>query len=162
MKINAEILKKLAALAEEVGATVETPNDKLLLYSDHQHSEPPVASIPLDQPQRDVIFAFLREISRFTPQIKNTHLLRMPWFINRPFENETVGEIAYKTRRAVRQKCGKAWQADFWAMTVFPFVGTKDDMKAFLEQHPEKRVIYLCALAGHVTAKIQRLFHRNA
>jgi len=151
------------ALAAEVGVTIETPKDTLLLFCGCQHSEPPVAVIPLDQPQHDVIFTFLREISHFTPQFKNPRPLRMPWFINRPYENEILGEATYKTRRVLRRKCGEAWHADLWAMTAFPLVGTKDDLKAFLEHHPEKRILYSFALVGHVTAGMQKfvrkLFH---
>jgi len=161
--MNAEILKKMVALAAEVGVTIATPKDTLLLFCGCQHSELPVAIIDLNQPQHEVIFTFLREISHFTPQFKNPRPLRMPWFINRPFENEILGEAAYKTRRALRQKLGKEWQADLWALCAYCQIGCPDDLKLFLKQHPEKRPIYLLALAGHAKTRIgkfiRKLFH---
>lgn len=161
--MNAEILKKMVTLAEEVGLKSETAKGMLVLFCDGQHSEAPVAVIPLDQPQHEAIFAILHEIGDFKLHSKSPRPLRMPWFINRPYENEFLGEVAYKTRRVVRQKVGHKLQADLWALCAYCLIGCPDDLKAFLKQHPEKRPLYLLALAGHAKARIgqfiRKLFH---
>jgi hypothetical protein len=161
--MNAEIQKKLVALAAEDGLETETAKDTLLLSRASQHSEAPLAVIHLDQPQHEVIFAFLHALGHFVLRYKNPRPISMPWFVNRPYENETVGEIAYKTRRTLRLKLGKEWQADFWALCAYRLIGCPDDLKAFLKQHPEKRPLFLMAVAGHVKSSIGKfirtLFH---
>jgi hypothetical protein len=161
--MNAEIQKKLVSLAEEDGLKIETANDKLVLFSANQHSEAPVAVIDLNQPQHDVIFTLLHEIGYFKLHFKNPRPLRMPWFINRPYENELLGETAYKTRRALRLKVSKERQADLWALCAYRLIGCPDDLKTFLKQHPEKLPLFLVAVAGHVKTRIEKfirtLFH---
>jgi hypothetical protein len=154
--LNAEIQRILFALAEENGLRSETADDTLLLFSSGQYSEPPVAVIHLDQPQHEVIFAFLHEIGHFAPRIKNPRPLRMPWFINRSYENERLGEAVYKTRRALRQILNKEWQADAWALCVYSQIRCPDDLKAFLKQHPKKRLLFIGTLAAHAITPIRK------
>jgi len=152
--MNAELLKKMVAWAGQFGLKLEITNDHLVLSPDGQDSQPPAAVISLDQPQHEVIFRFLFEIGYFELHVRHPYQLRMPWFINRPFENETLGDATYKTRRLLRLKFGHKWQAALWALFAYPKIGCPHDLKDFIQQHPEKFPLWLLVIAGHVISRI--------
>jgi len=152
--MNAELLKKMAAWAGQLGLKLEITTDHLVLSPDGQDSPSPVALISLDQPQHEVIFSFLFEIGHFELHVRHPYQLRMPWFINRPFENEILGDATYKTRRLLRLKFGHKWQADFWALCAYRKIGCPDDLKAFLMQHPEKLPLFVLAITSDVISRI--------
>jgi hypothetical protein len=161
--VKPEIQKTLVALAEEIGLKTQITGETWVLRRGGQPSEPPVAVVHLDHPQPEVIFAILLEIGRFYIRFRNPRPLPMPSFVNRPYENEILGDAAYKIRRAIRLKCGEVWQANLWALCAYGAIGCPDDLKAFLEQHPEKLPFVLLAMAGHVKFRIgkfiRKLFH---
>jgi len=142
------------ALAAEIGLKTEANKDMLVLLRDGQPSEPPVATVHLDHPQHEVIFGILYEIGYFNLRFRNPRPLRLPWFIDRPYENEILGEATYKTRRALRRICGEAWRADLWALCAYCAIGCPDDFKAFLNQHPEKLPFAFLAVAAHAKVNI--------
>jgi len=131
-----------------------------VLFCGCQHTDVPVTVIHLNQPQSELIFTILHEIGHWVLHSKYACPLQMPWYVNRPYENETVADIAYKAKRALRQKYGKEWQADLWALIAFQMVGTKDDIKAFLIQHPEKIPLFLMAVAALVIIRIGKFIRK--
>jgi hypothetical protein len=98
--------------------------------------------ISLNQPDCDVVFTTLHELAHFVLHIDQPYRLSIPrwlsWSFYRPHKSEYLGEIACKTKRLLRRKCGRELQADLWALIAYPQVATPDDVKAFLRQHPEK------------------------
>jgi hypothetical protein len=158
--MNAEIQKKLVALADEAGMNVESAQNMPPSFCGCQHTQAPIAIIDPNQPQHEQIFTFLHELGHFVLHYKHSHPVRMPWYLNRPYKNEILGEAAYATRRALRLKLGKEWQADLWAMCLFCQLGCPDDLKAFLKQHPEKRPLFYLAVVGHVKTRIGKSIHK--
>jgi hypothetical protein len=162
--VTAEVQNKLVALAKECGLQTETTNDMLVLFREGQPSEPPLAEIHLDHPQHEAIFSVLHEIGQFYIRFRNPRPLPMPWFVNRSYENEILGEAAYKVKRGIRQKCSEKWQADLWAMCAYCQIGCPDDLNTFLKQHPEKASLFYIAVTAQVKTRIRqfirKLFHR--
>lgn len=161
--MNPEILKRLMALSEHLGMKVEMAKDMPKLFCGCQHPDAPVAVINLDQPQPEVIFTFLHELGHFVLHYKNPRPQNTHWLVNRPYENELMADIAYKTRRTLRQKFTKEWMADLWALSAFAVIGLPDDLKTFLKAHPEKCGLFCLVMMGHVKVRIGKfickLFH---
>jgi hypothetical protein len=65
-----------------------------------------------------------------------------------------LGDATYKTRRLLRLKLSRKWQAALWALCAYRKIGYPDDLKAFLKQHPEKLPLYRLASAGDVLSRI--------
>ena len=151
---------KLVALAKEVGLKTESTKEMLVLFREGQPSEAPVAEIHLDHPQHEVIFTVLHEIGHFYIRSRNPRPLPIPRFANRPYENEILGEAAYKVRRGIRQKCNENWQTDLWAMCAYCQIGCPDDLNAFLKQHPEKAPLFYTALAAQVKTRIRQFIRK--
>src|SRR5208283_2874212 len=99
LNMNAELQTFLSGMAKCAGLTIEFPDGAPVRISGFQDGDPPFILIPADQPDSELIFAILQKIGRVPVQSVPLHF---PWFINRPYENEFAGEVAYRTRRTVR------------------------------------------------------------
>jgi hypothetical protein len=108
----------------------------------------------LKQPEQ--IHTALHEIahhalSHFEPQ----HRRRPPWYLERHYKSKFMAEVVYRTKRWLRLKFGMEWEADLWALLVFPKVGTRKDLETFLDKHPEKVKWFLIVVAGHLVVRIR-------
>jgi hypothetical protein len=92
------------------------------------------------------------ELSHFEPQ----HRRAAPWYLERHYKSKFMAEVVYRTKRWLRLRFGKEWEADLWALLVFPKVGTMEDIEALLAKHPEKVKWFWIALAGHVLVRIRK------
>jgi hypothetical protein len=114
-----------------------SPGQPIYLYKS-QAPESEIAVFDPDQPQSELIFAILYAIGHEYLHRDKKYKLPIPSFVNRPYENEFAGEVAYKTRRAIRRFCGEQWQANLWALCEYYQIGCPEEFKEFLKRHPEK------------------------
>jgi len=133
--MNANIKKLLTDLAEQAGLTLEFPNGEPVRISGFQDGDSPCFLINTDQPDSELIFNILEKIG-LVPVQKTP--ITPPWFVNRPYENERIGEVAYKSRRAIRQKLNTEWRAGLWAMCAFVNLGCLVELDDYLDRHPKK------------------------
>lgn len=155
--MNANVQKLLSGLAKQVGLTLEFPTGEPVRISGFQEGDPPFFLISPDQPDSELIFAILQKIGlvpvRSTP-------LRFPSFVNRPYENERAGEIAYRTRRTVRQQFNTEQRANLWALCAYFQIGCPNELLEFLERHPEKFILMPLVLLGVIKTRMVRIFYR--
>jgi hypothetical protein len=134
-------------MAKCAGLTIEFPDAAPIRISGYPDDDPPFVLIAADQPDSELIFAILQKIGLVPVQNAPFHF---PWFLNRPYENERVGETAYKTRRTVRQKFKRGWRAGLWTMFVYSQLPCQNEFRDFLKRHPEKMilmpVVWFCIL----------------
>jgi hypothetical protein len=160
--MTAKIQNLLSDIAKCVRLSLEFPDGAPIRISGYQDADAPFFLISVDQPDSELIFAILQTIGLAPAQSRSP---RFPWFLNRPYENEVAGEIAYKTRRTVRQKFNRKWHADLWALCVYPLMGCPNEYRDFVERHPEKIKWMLLAmpfvLFGVLKTRLTRLFSHS-
>jgi hypothetical protein len=136
--MNPKIQQLLCRIACESGAELKFDTGLPIRLYDSQDSEHPVGVIYSDLPPSELISRVLREVRLYHLNSRPQKPFPMPFFVNRPYENEFAGDVAYKTRRALKRFCGKEWQADLWAFCAYYELGCPNEFKAFLADHPEK------------------------
>jgi hypothetical protein len=155
-----KIEKLLCDLARVHGGELKFATGLPVRFYGCQDTESPIAVINSDQPQSELIFTILHEIAHKALHCQRQYRLPIPWFLNRPYENEVVGENVYKLRRALRLHCGQEWQADIWALCAYSLIGCPDDLKNFLQRHPEKMHLLLFVLPGIWKTRLISAFHK--
>jgi hypothetical protein len=136
--MDAKLQKLLSDLGKCVGLTLDFPDGAPIRISGYQNADEPFFLISVDRPDSELIFAILQKIGLVPVQGESFWAGKFPWYINRSYENETVGDIAYKTRRALKQNLNREWRAGLWAMCVYTQVGCPNEFLDFLQRHPEK------------------------
>jgi len=138
VNLKPEIQDKLTGIAKSVGLELEFVEGLPVRFYGCQHVEVPLAVINSDQPQCEQIFTILHEIAHYELHCKRAFTIKTPFFLNVAYENQKAAEIAYTTKRMLRQKFGREWQADGWALTAYSLLGFPKDLADFLERHPRK------------------------
>src|ERR1700722_19494650 len=135
--MNPEIEKLLCDRATAAGAELRfAPGQPIRVY-DSQDDASPIALIDADQPRSELIYVILHAIGHNYLHFRKHYKLPIPWFLNRPYENEMLGDAVYKSRRALKLFCGKEWQTDLWALTAYYEIGCLHDLEDFLTRHPK-------------------------
>jgi hypothetical protein len=92
---------------------------------------------------------------------KRTFKIKTPFYLNIPYENQKVAEIAYLTKRVLRQQFGREWQADGWALTAYILLGFSTDFTDFLIRHPRKilflPLVFYALLRLFIVSRFKRL-----
>jgi hypothetical protein len=151
--MNAKIQNLLSDIAKCVRLSLEFPDGAPIRISGYQDADAPFFLISVDQPDSELIFAILQKIGRVPVQvqIENFWSRNLPWFINRPYENEAAGEVAFKARRLLRQQLNREWRAGLWALCAYVQLGCPNEFRDFLQRHPEK--LKYIPLVCYVTIK---------
>jgi hypothetical protein len=136
--MNDELKSFVSGLAEHVGLTIEFPDGGPIRISGYQDDDPPFVLISVDQPESELIFAILQKIGLASVNEGNFWEKHLPWFLNRPYENETAGDVAYKIARTMKQKFNKENRADRWALLIYAQIPRAAEFVHFLKRHPEK------------------------
>ena len=145
--MNEKTMKLLSGVAKCAGLEIESPDDASIRISGFQHGDTSVVFISTKQPDSDLIFNILQKIGQVATHPDNSPL-PFPWYINRPYENESAGEVVYKTRRILQQKLNLEWRANLWALCAYRQIGCPHEFKDFLTRHPEKLKLMLLLLLG--------------
>jgi hypothetical protein len=153
--MNSDIQQFLSNLAGCGGLTITSPEGSPISISGYPDGEP--RFVIADQPDSELIFAILKNIGLVAPVTQEP---RIPWYLNRPYEIEPVGEFAYKTRRALRQKFNSQWQAGFWALYVYSLLPCQNEFLHFLKQHPRKLILMPVVLLTTLKFRLSRTFQR--
>jgi hypothetical protein len=124
----------LTGLAEQAGLTLEFPTGEPIRLSGFRDGDSPFFEFDPNQPDSNLILNILQKVGLVPMRETPVHL---PWFIDRPYENERVGEIAHKSRRAIRQKYNLEMRARLWAMCAFFQIASYPEMNDFLERNPK-------------------------
>jgi hypothetical protein len=152
--MNARTENLLTDLAKQAGLTLEFPTGEPIRLSGFGDAESPFFEFDRNQPNSDLIFNILEKIglvpTRITP-------IRMPWFINRPYQNEQIGEIAYRSRRTIRQMCNQEWRARLWAMCAFVQVAPFTEQNDFLNRHPKYWLCIPLIMCGMLKALVVKI-----
>ena len=119
---------------------------------------PDSIEIRMEQPDSEIIHAILQGIGR--AQVTSMPF-KYPRYINRPYENKTAGEIVYKARRVLRNKCDRKWRADLWALCAFPMIGCRNEFQDFLERHPEKFILIPLIILAFLKQRLVRFLKRH-
>ena len=143
--MNAKTKTILTDLAKKAGLSLEITDGEPIRLSGFEHGDATFFLFDLKEPDSELIFNILQKIGMVPVREKE---LKMPWIINRPYENERLGEAAYKTRRTIRHSLNSEWRSGLWAMCVYIQLGCPNEFKEFLNRHPEKmKLMPLIALA---------------
>ena len=150
--MNLKTQEILSAIAKKFGLTITFSDGapiRILGFSDGQPR-----LINSDQPESELVFAVLHTIA-----LEVRLPLPLPWFLNRPYENDRIGETAYITRRIVRQKLNDEWRADLWALRAYALLGRYDLLSDFLTHHPDKLTILFWAWTDLLTQKLIQILN---
>ena|ERR1035438_2309122 len=148
--MNPKTQELLKGIAKGGGFTIEFPDGAPIRISRFPDGQPQYVNP--DQPESDLVFAVLHTIAL------EVHLpLPMPSFLNRPYENERVGEIAYVSQRIMRQKLNNQWRAGVWTMCAYIQTGRLDLLINFLWRHPEECPHFLLAWIGTLNARLLQI-----
>ena len=139
--MNPKTQELLKAIAMGSGFTIEFPDGAPIRLSGFPNGQ--VKYVNPDQPESDLVFAVLHTIGS-----ELDLPLPMPWFLNRPYENERVGDAAYKIKRAQQIKRNKKWRADIWALLAYSKTIRYDLLSAFLIRHPDKLPAFFWTWVG--------------
>jgi hypothetical protein len=110
------------------------------------------------KPRSEHVFTVLHEIGHYLLHVLNPHRRQIPRFFDIHWQNDLLAGFFSKIRRVLRfvlnRQSGKEWEADLWALCAFCVLARnfsgKDELKNFLERHPEKLPSFLlvrCAFA---------------
>ncbi len=157
--MNPNTRKCFSDLAQFGGLTIEFPDGAPVRISGFRDGDSPVVLIRTDQPDSELIFAILQNIGfAFVPS--ETFWPRyFPWYVNRPYQYEFAGEIAYRTRRALRRKCNREWRAGLWALCAYALIGCPSEFRDYLKRHPEKLKLMPLVLYGTLKTRFVRFIH---
>ena len=150
--MNPRTQELLTGIAKGGGFTIEFPDGAPIRISGFQDEQP--RDVKPDQPDSDLVFAVLHTIA-----LEVRLPLPMPLFLNRPYENERVGEIAYVSRRIMRQKLNDQWRADIWTMSAYINTGRLDLLSDFLRRHPERFLLFFLAWIGTLIAHLRKILN---
>ena len=136
--MNPRTQELLCRIANESNGELKFDPGLPIRLADSQDSGHTVAFFDVNLPDSELIYRILHAVRLHHVNLRPPKPLPMPFFVNRPYETEFAGEVAYKTRRALRRFCSKEWQADLWACCAYYELGCPQEFKAFLAEHPEK------------------------
>lgn len=148
--MNPKTQELLKGIAKGGGFTIEFPDGAPIRILGFLDGQPRL--INSDQPESDLVFAFLHAIA-----LEVRLPLPMPSFLNRPYENERAGEIAYVSRRIMRQKLNNQWRASVWTMCAYIQTGRLDLLTNFLWRHPGKCPHFFLAWFGTSKARLLQI-----
>lgn len=124
---------------------IEFPESMPVRISGFKHGQSRSVLISSEMPDSELIFAILQKIGLVAAQ---KQAFPMPWYLNRSYENELAGEIAYKTRRTVRHAFNSDWRARTWALLMYVHLPCAAEFIKFLRGHPEERKLVPLAWYG--------------
>ena len=155
--MNPQFKNWLSEFAECTGATVEFPDAMPVLVTGREDGQPCSLTVTLDQPESDLIFNILCAIGHFAFLNGNPRPWPLPWWLNRPYENETLGDLAYKAKRALRWNLNPKWQTELWAMGVYCQLPLPQQLASFFKRHPEKKkLLWLFWYGALVSPSVQK------
>jgi len=153
--MNADLQNFLSGMAKCAGLTIEYPEGSPISLCGYPDDE--TRFVNAGQPDSELIFAILQNIGLAASV---TQEFRFPRYLNRLFENERIGQLAYKVRRTLRQKFNLRWRADLWALYVYSLLPCQNEFQDFLGRHPEKKIlmpiVYLTNLKSRLLRMVQR------
>lgn len=152
--MNARIENILTGLAKQAELTLEFSTAEPIRLSGFRGEEASSFEFDPNQPNSELIFNILEKIG-LVPVQENP--IKMPWFVNRPYENERAGEIAYKTCRTIRQKFNPDWRAKIWAMCAFVQVASYSELNDFLIRHPRMWLLIPLVMYGMLKAMVIKI-----
>lgn len=129
--MNLKTQEILSAIAKKFGLTIEMSDGNPIRISGFQDGQPRL--INSDQPESELVYAILHTIA-----LEVRIPLTMPWFLDRPYEDERIGETVYISRRILRRICNNEWRAELWTLRAYAVLGRYDLLHAFLSNHPDK------------------------
>jgi len=118
------------------------------------------------KPRCEHVFTLLHEVGHYLIHFKNRPRKHHPRFFDLHWKAEWLALACSKVRRYFRfifnKQSGKEWEADLWAMCAFVYcakcIGRRDELRAFLDRHPEKSKLFLLvAIAVAYNDTITRL-----
>ena len=148
--MNPQTQELLTGIAKAAGITIEFSDAAPIRIYGVPDAQP--RYVNLDQAESDIVFAVLHAIA-----LEIRLPLPMPFFLNRPYENERVGEIAYVTRRIMRQKLDFEWRADVWALCAYVQIGRLELLANFLRRHPDKLPFFFLAWFGMLKTRFVQI-----
>jgi hypothetical protein len=151
--MNPATQKLLSGIAQCAGLTLEFPDGAPVRISGFQDGDTPFFLISADQPDSELIFAILQKIALVPVQSKP---LPFPWLFNRPYANEFAGEVVYRTRRTVRHSLNLEWRTGLWALCAYTQMGCTNELRDFLQRHPEKTKLMLLVWFVILKARLVR------
>ena len=156
--MNANVQKLLSGIARSIGLTLEFPDGQPVRIFGFQDAATPFFLISTDQPDSELIFAMLQKIGLVPAQGASFWTGRYPWYIYRSYENETAGEIVYKSRRSLKQLLNREWRAGLWALFAYVQLGCPNEFRDFLQRHPEKLKLMPVVFFATLKARIGNFF----
>jgi hypothetical protein len=158
--LNPEIQKKLCEIARQAGTELHFAEGMPISFHGCQHTEAPIAVINSELPDSEQIYTILHEIGHAMLHYKKDYKLPIPWFINRPYENEFLSDASYKTKRILKQKMNAEWQADCMALCYFCQLGARQEFQEFLQSHPEKTKLMLVVIPSILKNRLVSAFKK--
>jgi len=156
--MNGELKTFFSGLAKCAGLTIEFSDGAPIRISGYQDGDSPFILISVDQPDCDLIFTILQKIGLVPAQSNNFWSGHFPWFLNRAYENEIAGEIAYKSRWAMLQIFNKERRADLCALIIYSQIPCTVQFTQFLKRHPEKMKLMPLVWYGIIKSPMPRKF----
>jgi hypothetical protein len=133
--------KWLSKFAECAGVEIEFPEGSPIRITGRVNDEPFPIAVKPDQPDCDLLTS------------QNHQLWPFPWYLDRPYQNEFLGDAVFKTRRILKQKLNLRWRSKYWAICVYCQTGWHKEFGTFLKRHPEKMKLWWLFLLGLLRAQ---------
>ena len=117
--------------------------------------------INANKPHDEHVFTILHELAHFVLHFDQPYRLFAPRWVERSYKSTFMVENTYKLKRTLRRRFGREWQADLWALSAFPIVGTRNDLEAFFDRHPDKIAPFFLAVVFQVKARIGKFIRKS-
>lgn len=113
-------------------------------YLDAQE-EPQYIAVNRNLPHCEQAFTIAHELGHYLKHHNQPRRRFFPGVLDRKYQSQRVADVANRTRRSLYFIFTKEWEADLYAFCLLFNIGAGNDIKAYLERHPEK--MRMCSVA---------------
>jgi IrrE N-terminal-like domain len=111
------------------------------------HDEPQYIALNRNLPHCEQAFTIAHELGHYLRHHNQPRRRFFPGVLDREYQSERIADLACRTRRTLYLIFTKEWEADLYAFCLLFNIGAGDDLKAYLERHPEKMRMGIVAFA---------------
>ena len=159
--MTAKLRKLLSDIAKCAGLTVDFPDGEPIRISGYPDDDAPFVLISVDQPDSELIYDILKNIGLVLVQGPEFWNKNFPRYLNRPYESEFAGDVAYRTRRVLRRKLNSKWRAELWALAAYGQLGCPNEFSDFFQRHPKKMLWMPLILYGSLKARLVKALSQS-
>jgi len=123
--------------------------------------EPKFIAVNANLPKCEQVFTIAHELGHYVKHPDRSALRYRPWYLDRPWKSPRMIRVSMLAERYIARWFNIERQADLWALSVLLNIGAVDEMRAWLEHHPEKAALVFLVCVVAVLKAIENLVIRS-